>query len=65
MPFGLITFSNTLPALAVIFLSAGMMQRDGLALLLGYAAVCLTLLYFALLITAGGATLMEVWQWMG
>ena len=65
MPFGLIPFSNTLPALAVIFLSAGMMQRDGLALLLGYAAVCLTLLYFALLITAGGATLMEVWQWMG
>ncbi len=65
MPFGLIPFSNTLPALAVIFLSAGMMQRDGLALLLGYAAVCLTLLYFAFLITAGGATLMEVWQWMG
>lgn len=65
MPFGLIPFSNTLPALAVIFLSAGMMQRDGLALLLGYAAVVLTLLYFALLITAGGATLMEVWQWMG
>jgi len=65
MPFGLIPFSNTLPALAVIFLSAGMMQRDGLALLLGYLAVCLTLLYFALLLTAGGATLLELWNWIG
>jgi len=65
MPFGLIPFSNTLPALAVIFLSAGMMQRDGLALLLGYAAVFLTLLYFALLVTVGVAMLMDVWQWLG
>jgi len=62
LPFGLVPFSNTLPALVIIFLSAGMMQRDGLAVLLGYLAMWLTLLYFALLLSLGGATLQALWS---
>src|SRR3546814_1117757 len=37
-PFGFVPFSNTLPALALLFLAAGLIQRDGVAVLLGYLA---------------------------
>lgn len=53
-PFGLIPFSNTLPALAVLFLAVGLMQRDGVAVLLGHVAILATIVYFSVLI-AGGA----------
>lgn len=50
MPFVMVPFSNTLPGLAVLLLAAGMIQRDGLFVLLGYAMVLVTLVYFGLLI---------------
>lgn len=53
MPFGLIPFSNTLPAVAIIFLAIGMMQRDGGSVLLGHAANIATLLYFAAIVWGG------------
>jgi hypothetical protein len=49
LPLSLIPFSNTLPGLAIIFLSAGMLQRDGAAILVGCVFIALTLIYFALL----------------
>jgi hypothetical protein len=52
-PFGFIPFSNTLPALALIFLSVGMMQQDGRFILYGYFSNAATVLYFAILVTAG------------
>lgn len=48
-PFGLIPFSNTLPALAVVFLCAGMLQRDGIFILLGYVMLAVTVIYFGVL----------------
>ncbi|MCL4254289.1 MAG: exopolysaccharide biosynthesis protein [Anaerolineae bacterium] len=51
LPLGLIPFSNTLPAVAVIFLSAGIIQRDGLCIVLGYISIFLSVIYF------GGLTL--------
>ncbi|HEX2908228.1 MAG TPA: exopolysaccharide biosynthesis protein [Phototrophicaceae bacterium] len=51
-PFGLIPFSNTLPALAVIFLGVGMLQRDGLFILLGYLMNLATVIYFGFLFLA-------------
>jgi hypothetical protein len=45
-PFGLIPFSNTLPALACLFFAAGMLQRDGLFILLGYVFIVITVIYF-------------------
>lgn len=51
-PLGLIPFSNTLPALAILFLAAGMLQRDGLCVIAGYAFGVLTIIYFGALVGA-------------
>lgn len=40
-------FSNTLPAYGVLFLSAGMLERDGVAILLGYLMLFLAIMYFS------------------
>ncbi len=63
-PFGFVPFSNTIPALALIFLSVGMMQRDGLFILLGYLSNAATLLYFAILIAAGTFSIHEFFQFL-
>lgn len=54
VPLGLIPLSNTLPALAILFLAAGMLQRDGYFILAGYGMVAATVVYF------GGLALMTV-----
>lgn len=60
MPFGLIPFSNTFPAVALLFFAIGLLQRDGVCVLLGYVANVLTIVYFALLIGGGGLALREM-----
>ena len=64
-PFGFIPFSNTLPAVALIFLSVGMMQKDGGSILLGYLANLATMIYFAFLIAGGGLSIRELIQLLG
>lgn len=54
-PLSLIPFSNTLPALAILFLAIGILQRDGLFIIGGYVMIVLTVLYFGAL--AVGAVL--------
>jgi hypothetical protein len=49
LPLGLIPFSNTLPGLAILFLSTGISQRDGLVVAGGYVMIALTIVYFAAL----------------
>jgi hypothetical protein len=61
-PFGFIPFSNTLPALALLCFSIGLMQRDGVSILLGHLANLVTLVYFAFLIGGGGLVIKEVLQ---
>jgi hypothetical protein len=51
-PLGLIPFSNTLPALAILFLAVGILQRDGLFILLGYIMLVATIIYFGALALA-------------
>jgi hypothetical protein len=58
-PFGLIPFSNTLPAIAIIFLAIGLIQRDGVCILLGYLSNFVTIVYFAILIAGGGMAIRE------
>ena len=48
-PMGLVPFSNTLPAFAILFLCIGMSQRDGLFVLAGYAMTLATIVYFSAL----------------
>jgi hypothetical protein len=61
-PFGFIPFSNTLPALALIFLAVGMMDRDGGSIVLGYLSNLATIVYFGFLIAGGGFSLIELFQ---
>ncbi|MBA4776248.1 MULTISPECIES: exopolysaccharide biosynthesis protein [Agrobacterium] len=49
MPLGFIPFSNTLPGVAILLFSAGMIQRDGVTVLGGYLFLGLTSIYFAAL----------------
>jgi len=61
-PFGLIPFSNTLPAIAILFFAIGLLQRDGICILLGHLVNFATIVYFTLLIVGGGATIYEIFQ---
>lgn len=60
-PFGLIPLSNTLPALALIFFAIGIIQRDGVCILLGHASNVCSIIYFAILIGGGGLAFRQAW----
>lgn len=62
VPFGFIPFSNTLPAIALIFLAIGSIQKDGRSILLGHASNAATIIYFLALIAGGGMTFIEIWK---
>lgn len=49
-PLGLIPFSNTLPAFAILFLAIGILQRDGLFVVFGYLLLLATVIYFGALV---------------
>lgn len=49
LPLGLVPFSNTLPAVAILLLCIGISQRDGVLVLGGYLMLAATLVYFAIL----------------
>jgi hypothetical protein len=57
-----IPFSNTLPALALLFLAIGSLQRDGLCILIGHLANFITMAYFAVLIGGGGVLVHGIFQ---
>ena len=61
-PFGFVPFSNTFPAIALLFYAIGMIQRDGGALLLAYVATLATVVYFGVLIGGGGYLVTGLWQ---
>jgi len=61
-PFGFIPFSNTLPAIAILLFAIGLLQRDGVCILLGHIVNLATIAYFMLLIIGGGATIHAVFQ---
>lgn len=48
-PLGLIPFSNTLPGVAILLTALGMIQRDGVMVLAGYAFLMFTTIYFGVL----------------
>ena len=61
-PFGFIPFSNTLPGLALLFYSVGLIQRDGGAMLLGHLANIATLIFLGFLVGGGGVDIHELFQ---
>jgi hypothetical protein len=52
VPLGLVPFSNFFPAVAILFLAIGMLQRDGLFITLGYLLFIVTVVYFGVLFAA-------------
>ncbi|HEX8616130.1 MAG TPA: exopolysaccharide biosynthesis protein [Thermoanaerobaculia bacterium] len=62
MPFGLIPFSNTLPAIALLFFAIGLLQRDGVCILLGHLMNIATIVYFAILIGGGAVAIQKLVQ---
>ena len=63
-PFGLVPFSNTLPAIALLFLATGALQRDGACVVLGHSAIVATVVYFAMLLGGGGLFVVSVFERM-
>lgn len=61
-PFGLIPFSNTLPAVAILFFAIGLLQQDGVCVLLGHLMNVATIVYFAVLIGGGAVAIKELFQ---
>ena len=61
----LIPFSNTIPALAVLFLTAGMIERDGLLVLLGHCVNVAAWIYFSVMFAAAGQGISRLWQHFG
>lgn len=64
-PFGFIPFSNTIPALALIFLAVGMMQRDGRFILYGNLSNLVAVIFFGCLILGGGLSIAELFKLIG
>ncbi len=61
-PFGLIPFSNTLPAVAILFFAIGFLQRDGVCVLLGHLMNIASIVYFGVLIGGGAVAIKELFQ---
>lgn len=54
--------TNTIPGFAIIFLSLGLMERDGVMIVIGYALSLVGTLYVALIIFAGTAGIEQLWR---
>lgn len=50
LPFGLVPFSNTLPALAALLLALGLIERDGVFIAAGHLMNAATIVYFSTLV---------------
>ena len=61
----LIPFSNTIPAFAVLFLTAGMIERDGLLVLIGHCVNVAAWVYFSIMFAAAGHGISRLWQYFG
>lgn len=64
-PFGFIPFSNTVPGIALMCLAIGLLQRDGMMVLLGHLMNVASIVYFAILIGGGGLAIRELFTRFG
>lgn len=56
-PLAFIPFSNTLPALSILLLSIGVLQQDGIFIVLGYLSLVVTSVYFTIIAFIGANAL--------
>jgi len=66
IPFGVLPFNNVLPALAVFFYCFGQLEEDGLMVMIAFAWIIITILYFGFFFFGlwyfGSAAMM---RWLG
>ncbi|MEQ1860553.1 MAG: exopolysaccharide biosynthesis protein [Chthoniobacteraceae bacterium] len=60
----LIPLSNTIPALSVVLLTAGLMERDGIFVLAGYVVNVIAWIYFVVMAILLGHGIEHLWHWM-
>ena len=61
----LIPLSNTIPAISVMLLTAGLMERDGLLVLFGYVANIAAWIYFAIMFSVLGLSFVKIFEMLG
>ena len=61
-PFGFIPFSNTFPAIALLFYAIGLLQKDGVSIVWGHVFSLITLIYFGILLFGGGFAIMQIFN---
>ncbi|MEP6670513.1 MAG: exopolysaccharide biosynthesis protein [Chthoniobacter sp.] len=61
----LIPFSNTIPAISVLMLTAGLMERDGLLVLIGHVVNIGAWVYFGIMFTLAGSGISHLWDKFG
>ncbi len=55
--------TNTIPGLAIILLSLGLMERDGILILIGYGLTLVACVYVAAIAMMGRAGALHIWRW--
>lgn len=63
-PFGFIPFSNTVPAIALLFYAIGLLQKDGISIIWGHIFNLLTMIYFAILISGGWVLILKLGEYL-
>lgn len=61
----LIPFSNTIPAISLVFLTAGMVEKDGILIFCGYVANVAAWVYFLLMFSLLGGGARQLMQALG
>jgi hypothetical protein len=59
-----IPLSNLLPAWAIFLIASGLLERDGLFIILGYVAFVIGALYFFLLGSVASEAFQHAWEWL-
>ena len=57
-------FTNMLPGWTIVLLACGLLERDGVIIVLGYVVLALTVAFFVLLAIGGTEAALRGWQWL-
>jgi hypothetical protein len=64
LPIGGIPFTNTLPALAIVIGTLGVLERDGIAIAAAHGLLAATLVYFATFAAVGFKLIEQALRWL-
>lgn len=59
-----IPFTNTLPAWAILLMAGGMLERDGVAVILSYLVFAAGVVYFVVIGDATRRAVEAIWHWL-